>query len=139
MTENQRAGLVALLIRHNGTFVFDIFLNKKDISCFILVLTKKVNNRKIRVKFSIFKMIDSTIYHAKCNRISLEIAQTLMARLPCLTRYRSWVPMNSYLRLLWSDFCIDVFLLLFSLSVFSDWWSKWKQQQETDRRSLIYD
>ena len=121
MTENQRVGLVALL-RAQWHFCLRqyFFLKKKHFLFYTCFDEKKVNNRKIRVKFIIFKMIDSTIYHAKCNRIWLEIARTLMARVPCLTRYRSWVPMNSYTRLLWSDFCIYVFLLLFSLSVFSD-------------------
>ena len=89
-----------------------IFFLIKSHFLFYTCFDEKVNNRKIRVKFTIFKMIDSTTYHAKCNRIWLEIARTLMARF--------WVPMNTYTRLLWSDFCIYVFLLLFSLSVFSD-------------------
>ena len=46
-----------------------------------------------------------------------------MAHLPCLFRTRSWVPMVPYMRLLWSDFSIYVFLLLFSFSIFSDRWS----------------
>ena len=48
------------------------------------------------------------------------MAQTLMARLPWLTRTHSWVPMIPYMRLLSSNFCIYVFLLLFSFSIFSD-------------------
>ena len=48
------------------------------------------------------------------------MAQTLMAHLPCLTRTRPWVPMIPYMRLLWSNFCIYVFMLLFSFSIFSD-------------------
>ena len=37
-----------------------------------------------------------------------------------VTRTRSWVPMVSYMRLPWSNFCIKVFILLFSFSIFSD-------------------
>ena len=48
------------------------------------------------------------------------LAETLMARLPCLTRTHSWVPMMPYMRLLWSNFCFYVFMLLFSFSIFSD-------------------
>ena len=49
------------------------------------------------------------------------MAQTLMAPLPCLSRTCSLVPVIPYLRLLWSIFCIYGFMLLFSISVFSDW------------------
>ena len=51
------------------------------------------------------------------------MAQTLMACLPCLTRTCSWVSMVRYMRLLWPNFCVYVFILLFSVSVFSDQWS----------------
>ena len=47
-------------------------------------------------------------------------AQTLMARLPCLTRTRFCVPMIPYMRLLLSNVCIYVFILFFSFSIFSD-------------------
>ena len=46
--------------------------------------------------------------------------RTLMARLPSLVRTRSWVPMISYIRILWPNFCIYVFMLLFSFYIFSD-------------------
>ena len=42
-----------------------------------------------------------------------------MAHLPCLTRTRSWVPMIPYMRLLWSNFCIYLFVLLILFSIFS--------------------
>ena len=67
-----------------------------------------------------------------------------MVRLPGLTKTSSSVPMIRYTRLLWSNFCIYVFMLLFSLSIFSDWWSlkieneKKKQHKNSDRRNLIY-
>ena len=48
------------------------------------------------------------------------MARTLMARLPCLTRTRSLVPMIPYMRVLWSNFYIYVFMLSFSFSIFSD-------------------
>ena len=137
MTENQRAGPVALLGAQWHFCLRQYFFNKKTFLVLYLFWRKKVNNRKIRVKFTIFKMIDSKIYHAKCNRISLEIAQILMARLPCLTRYRSWVPMSSYTRLLWSDFCNYVFLLLFSLSVFSDRRSLKIENENNNRKPTV--
>ena len=45
------------------------------------------------------------------------MAQTLKARLPCLNETRSWIPMVPYMGLLWSNFCIYVFLLLFLFSI----------------------
>ena len=58
---------------------------------------------------------------AKCAQGNVYIsrslmARALMARLPWLTRARSWVPMISYMRLLWSNLCIIFFMLLFSLT-----------------------
>ena len=47
------------------------------------------------------------------------MAQTLMARIPFLTRTRSWVPMVPYMRLLLSNFCIYGVVLLFYFSIFS--------------------
>ena len=59
------------------------------------------------------------IYLKIYSRTSL--ARTLMARLPCLTRTCSWVPMILYyMRLLWLNFCFYVFMLSFSFSTFSD-------------------
>ena len=55
--------------------------------------------------------------------LSWQIAQNLMALLLFLTRTHSWVPMIPYIRLLWSNCCIYVFMLLFSFSVFCDQWS----------------
>ena len=48
------------------------------------------------------------------------MAQTLMACIPCLARTHFWVPVLPYMGYLWSNFCIYVFLLFFSFSVFSD-------------------
>ena len=48
------------------------------------------------------------------------MARTLMARLLTLTRTRSCDPMIPYMGILWSNFCIYLFMLLFSFSVFSD-------------------
>ena len=40
----------------------------------------------------------------------------------CVTGFqaRSWVPIVTYMRIVWSNFCIHVSMLLFSFSVFSD-------------------
>ena len=46
-----------------------------------------------------------------CNRHTAELQW--LARLPCLTRTRSLVSMIAYMRLLWSNFCIYAFMLLF--------------------------
>ena len=54
------------------------------------------------------------------DRRTTSMNQTLMARLPCLSRTRSWVPMIPYLRHTWSNFCNYGFMLLFSFSTFSD-------------------
>ena len=43
-----------------------------------------------------------------------------MACLLSLTRTHSWVPMISFMKLLWSNFCLYIFMLLFSFSIFSD-------------------
>ena len=43
-----------------------------------------------------------------------------MAPIPCLTRTPSWAPVVPYIRHLWSNYCIYVFILLFSISIFSD-------------------
>ena len=51
------------------------------------------------------------------------MARTMMARLSCLTRTRSWGPIILYMRLLWSNFCFYVFMLLFSFPIFSDRWT----------------
>ena len=68
------------------------------------------------------------IRNSNCNKYSrTSRAQTLMARLPCLTRTCSWVLMSPCMRLLWSNISIYAFRLLFSLCVFSD------------RRSLKFD
>ena len=48
------------------------------------------------------------------------VAQILMARLPCLTRTGFCAPMVTYMRLLLSNFCFYVSMLLFSFSIFSD-------------------
>ena len=48
------------------------------------------------------------------------MARSLLARLSCLTRTRSWVPMIPFVGLLWSIFCMYVFMLLFAFSIFSD-------------------
>ena len=48
------------------------------------------------------------------------MACPLIVRLSCLTGTHSWVPMIPYMRLLWSNFCIYAFMLLFSFSIFSD-------------------
>ena len=48
------------------------------------------------------------------------MARTLMARLPRMTRTRSWIRMIPKMRLLLSNFCIYVSTLLFSFSFFSD-------------------
>ena len=61
-----------------------------------------------------FSLKEKSIY----NRTS--VARTLMARLLCLTRTRFEVPAVPYMRLLWSNVCIYVFVLLFSFSCFSD-------------------
>ena len=44
----------------------------------------------------------------KYSRTSM--VRTLMARLPCLTRTRSWVPMNPYMRLLHLCFHAVIFI-----------------------------
>ena len=46
------------------------------------------------------------------------ITRTLMARLPwaCLTTTSFRIPIITYMRLLWSNFCIYVFILLVSFS-----------------------
>ena len=49
------------------------------------------------------------------------MAQTLVARIPCLTRTRSLVAMVPFMRPLWSNFCIYVLMLLLSIiSIFCD-------------------
>ena len=48
------------------------------------------------------------------------MAQTQMALYPCMSTTCSWVTMIPYMRALWSNFCIFVFMLLFSFSIFSD-------------------
>ena len=48
------------------------------------------------------------------------MARTLLARLPYLARTGSCAPIIPYTRLLWSNFCIYVSMLLFSFSCFSD-------------------
>ena len=64
------------------------------------------------------------------------MAQTLMAHLPRLTRTRSWVPMIPYMRLLWSNFCLYVFMLLLSFSVFSDRWSLKIENENNSMKNL---
>ena len=64
------------------------------------------------------------------------MARTLMAHLPCLTITRSWVPLISYMRLLWSNVCICVFMLLFSFSIFSYWWSLKIENENNSRKNL---
>ena len=51
------------------------------------------------------------------------MTRTVMAHLPCLTRTSSRAPLIPYMILLWSNFCIYVFMLLFLFSFFSDRWS----------------
>ena len=65
------------------------------------------------------------------------MAQTLMAHLPFLTRIHSWVPMISYMRLLWSNFFIYVFMLLhvISFSIFSDLWSLKIKNENNDTKT----
>ena len=46
------------------------------------------------------------------------VTQTPTARLHYLTGPRAWIPMIPYIRLLWSNSCIYVFMLLFSFSAF---------------------
>ena len=48
------------------------------------------------------------------------MTRTLLTRVPFMTRTRSLVPVIPSMRLLWSNFCIYVFMLLFSFSIFSD-------------------
>ena len=48
------------------------------------------------------------------------MARTLMAPIPCLTRTRFLAPKVPAMILLWSNFCIYVFMLLFYFSGFSD-------------------
>ena len=43
-----------------------------------------------------------------------------MARLLCLTRTHSWVCTIPHMRILWSNFCIYVLMLLFFHFLFSD-------------------
>ena len=68
------------------------------------------------------------------------MVRNLMACLPCLFRTRSWIPVVPYMRLLWSNLCIYVFVLLFSFSIFSDQWSLKIENENNniDRRRLIY-
>ena len=47
------------------------------------------------------------------------MAQKLKNCLPWLTRTHSWVPMVPFMSLLWSNFCIYIFMLLLSFSIFS--------------------
>ena len=56
--------------------------------------------------------------HSNYNRTLM--ARTLIARLPCLTRTRSCVPMAPYKSIMWLHFYIHVFMLLFSFSICSD-------------------
>ena len=60
--------------------------------------------------------LDQTARRSYCGRTS--VARTLMVCLPCLIRTCSWVSMIPYMILLWSNFCIYVFMLLFSFSTF---------------------
>ena len=64
------------------------------------------------------------------------MARTLMARIPCLIRTRSSVPMVPYMRLLWSILCIYVFMLFFSFSIFSDRWSLKIENENNSKKSL---
>ena len=61
---------------------------------------------------------------------------TRMARLPCLIRTRSWIPMIPYLRLLWSYFSIYGFMLLFLFSIFSDWRSLKIENENNSTKTL---
>ena len=64
------------------------------------------------------------------------MARTLMARLPCLTRTRSWVPIVLYLRLLWSNFYFNFFILLSFIFYFSDRWSLKIENENNNTKTL---
>ena len=63
------------------------------------------------------------------------VAQTLVARFPCLTRTCSWVGMIPHMRLLWSNSCIYVLMLLFSFSIFGD---RWSLKVENENNNMNY-
>ena len=63
------------------------------------------------------KGIDNAFDHME---LCLVLQAALMAHLPRLIKSRFRVPMMSYMRFLWSNFCINVSMLLFSFSIFSD-------------------
>ena len=77
-------------------------------------LAVSVRFKKIVPKFRHTKLARKTFY-AKYSRTSM--ARTPMAILSCPTRTCSWVPLIPYMRLLWSNFCIYGFMLLFSFSI----------------------
>ena len=65
------------------------------------------------------------------------MARTLMARLHCLTRIRSWFPMIPYMRLIWSNLSIFCFfMLLFSFSIFSDWRSLKVKNENNNMKTM---
>ena len=76
----------------------------------------------------------SGVVHSECIYSRTSMARTLMACLPCLSRTRSWISMVPYMILLWSNFCIYVFMLLFSFSIFNDL----RNTKNSDCRYLIY-
>ena len=51
------------------------------------------------------------------NTIELQWLEPSWVILPCLTRTCSRTPMVLYMRLLWSNFCIYIFMMLFSFSI----------------------
>ena len=90
------------------------FYGMWPLGCFIW--NERVAPQEITVKIQIVIVWFKLYLFEKLHKYSwTSVAWTLMARLPCLTRTHSWVPMIPYMRLLWS-----VFMLLFSFSVLSD-------------------
>ena len=64
------------------------------------------------------------------------MARTPIARLPSRTGTLSWIPTVQTMRILWSNFCIYVFVLLFPCSIVSDRRSLKIKNENNNRKTL---